>query len=360
MSSEINDIAKKVIENSLLPSKSTKIYNGAYNKFLTWCNKKNIKDYSENTLLVYFYELVTESKWKCSTLWSQYSMLRTVLNINYNVDISKYMKLRAFLKKQNEGYRAKKSKVFTKEQFDKFLDEAPNDKYLGLKVVLIIGISGACRCDELVNLTLNDVESLGSVIRVTIPDSKTNKSRSFTIIGDKYINLYQKYVALRPQDFESRRFFFKYLNGKCCRMVMGIHVIGKIPLKVATYLNLPQPNEYTGHSLRRTSATLLVDGGGDLTCLKRLGGWKSGTVAEGYIEESMFNQNENARKILSSHNVDVNINNDSIHDNTVIFNDSENISREVSTKKGVVPSEEVNFCGAVFKKCTVNINIYKK
>jgi integrase len=45
--------------------------------------------------------------------------------------------------------------------------------------------------------------------------------------------------------------------------------------------------EYTGHSLRRTSATLLVDEGGDLTTLKRHGGWRSSFVAEGYIEESI-------------------------------------------------------------------------
>jgi hypothetical protein len=47
--------------------------------------------------------------------------------------------------------------------------------------------------------------------------------------------------------------------------------------------------EYTGHSLRRTSATLLVDEGGDLTTLKRHGGWRSSFVAEGYIEESINN-----------------------------------------------------------------------
>jgi hypothetical protein len=54
------------------------------------------------------------------------------------VDISKFLKLRAFLKKTSEGYTAKKSKVFTKDEFDKFLFEAPDKLYLGLKVKKII------------------------------------------------------------------------------------------------------------------------------------------------------------------------------------------------------------------------------
>lgn len=49
---------------------------------------------------------------------------------------------------------------------------------------------------------------------------------------------------------------------------------------------------------RRTSATLLVDSGGDITSLKRHGGWKSTKVAEGYIENSIQSKLEIANKIL--------------------------------------------------------------
>jgi integrase len=73
------------------------------------------------------------------------------------------------------------------------------------------------------------------------------------------------YVNLRPADFQEQRFFLKYQNGKCYRMVMGIHKLGNAAKGVASYLNLPNWKEYTGHSLRRTSATLLVDEGGDLS-----------------------------------------------------------------------------------------------
>ena len=52
--------------------------------------------------------------------------------------------------------------------------------------------------------------------------------------------------------------------------------------------------------LRRTSATFLVDSGGDITTLKRHGGWKSSSVAEGYIEESIENKKRSPEKYYNS------------------------------------------------------------
>lgn len=59
-----------------------------------------------------------------------------------------------------------------------------------------------------------------------------------------------------------------------------------MPKEVAKYLNLQNPEQYTGHCYRRTSATMLVNAGGDITSLKRHGGWKSTEVAEGYIDNT--------------------------------------------------------------------------
>lgn len=167
------------------------------------------------------------------------------------------------------------------------------------QVALIMGVAGACRCDELARLKTDDIEDLKSALLVKIPRTKTGNCRSFTIIGEKCLRICRKYASLRPKDYEERRFFIKYHNGKCQRMVVGIHKISSTAREVAKYLNLENFSEYTGHSLRRTSATILVDSGGDLTCLKRHGGWRSDTVAEGYIEGSLENKMTTARKIFS-------------------------------------------------------------
>lgn len=144
---------------------------------------------------------------------------------------------------------------------------------------------------------MNDIEDFGSKLLIKIPDNKTKKPRSF-VINETYMPLYRKYVACRPENFESCRFFFKYSNGKGCRQVVGVHQFGKMPQIVAKFLNLPNADEYTGHRFRRSSATILVNAGADLIALKRHGGWKSSTVAEGYIEESFTNKVDIADKIF--------------------------------------------------------------
>lgn len=156
-------------------------------------------------------------------------------------------------------------------------------------------MSGACRSQELVQLKIEDIKS---GLLVKIHHTKTKKSRSFTVMGENILKTYRKYLALRPKNFNERRLFIKYQDGVCQRQVVGIHKISSIPQEVAKYLNLENVNEYSGHCLRRSSATLLVDSGGDITSLKRHGGWKSDSVAEGYIEESLKHKEDVARKIF--------------------------------------------------------------
>jgi hypothetical protein len=62
-------------------------------------------------------------------------MVKTTLNLKNGINIEKVSKLRAFLKRQNDGYTPKKSRVLTKEQVDRFLNFAPDNKYLMMKVL---------------------------------------------------------------------------------------------------------------------------------------------------------------------------------------------------------------------------------
>lgn len=164
-----------------------------------------------------------------------------------------------------------------------------------------MGIAGACRCNELVNLSITNIKDKGGYLYVTIPDTKTYVPRKFTVIQEGYpvnaVELYRKYVSLRPVNAGHVRLFVKYSAGRCTKQPVGINTLSKIPTRIASYLGLPEPGRFTGHSLRRSSATLLANGGGDLLSLKRLGGWKSSTTAEGYIEDCVTNKLEIAKKI---------------------------------------------------------------
>lgn len=135
VASDVEESARLAMD-VLLPTKSRTQYETAYTRFEKWCDEKRAKHPTENVLLAYFQQ---KSKvQKPSSLWSQYSMLRTMLSKNKNVDISRYNNLIAFLKRQSEGYKAKKSKVLTKENIENFLTKADDQHFLMMKVCLIL------------------------------------------------------------------------------------------------------------------------------------------------------------------------------------------------------------------------------
>lgn len=132
---------------------------------------------------------------------------------------------------------------------------------------------------------------------ITVPNTKTKITRRFTITGDLH-EICKKYISLRPKNTNVSSFFLNYQKGKCTTQKIGINKFGAMGKEVAKYLKLQNPELYTGHCFRRSSATLLVDAGGDITTLKRHGGWKSTSVAEGYIEDSLQNK-LNTEKLIS-------------------------------------------------------------
>jgi integrase len=326
MSSDSDDIPSDVEEaaqsaiSSIIPNKSKAKYDLAYEKLEKWCEGKNIKHINEKILLAYFEGKKTL---KASTLWTLYSMLRSELSLKRNIDIKKYTNLVAFLKRQSDGYHAKKSNVLSKQNIAKFLIEA-DDKtflmakvnsnrtinclhtyyyYLSFKVAMIVGIAGACRKSELTFLHVEDIVDNQSYFRVNIPNTKTKVIREFVITkgnidGVNFLDIIKKYINLRPPNVKHNRFFVKYNNGKCSIQPVGINTIGNLPKMIAKHIGLPDCVSFTGHCFRRTSATWLADSGADTMKIKRHGGWKSNSVAEGYVEDSLENKKKIATDIL--------------------------------------------------------------
>lgn len=91
-----------------------------------------INSTNEKDLLAYFDQL--SIKYKPSSLWAFYSMIRTMILTQTNIDISKYTQLIALLKQKSDGFESKRSKILTRENIRKFLLEADDDKFLLLKV----------------------------------------------------------------------------------------------------------------------------------------------------------------------------------------------------------------------------------
>ena len=102
-------------------------------------------------------------------------------------------------------------------------------------------------------------------------------------------------------------------------------MILKLPGIVEKTLSLA--GHYTGHCFRRSAATILANNCCNSLQLKRLGRWKSDSVAESYIDNSTASKIENANMIGSSKNSDTSVmgtssvlNNCSFQNCSIIFN----------------------------------------
>lgn len=355
---------------------------------MEWCKKNKARNLTENVLLAYFSSKAKNCK--SSTLWSTYSMLKSTLAVKNNIDISKYIKLIAYLKKQNVGYKAKKSKIFNRNEINHFLRDAPNESYLmwkvnliiiylricnitlnTLQICLLIGIAGACRRDELRKMRVQDIADKDDILIITIPDSKNGKKRTFTLTNDIFaeidpLELFRKYASLRPSHCSHNTFFINYRLGKCSTQVVGVHTFAKIPSLIAKYLDLPNPADYTGHCYRRTSASLLADSGADILTLKRHGGWKSSTVAEGYVEDSIANKINIGRRILTGTltqsfdtNTNFGVNNNPQYITEAISNPIAAVNSTVCKENVENSSPSASTSGVNIyncSNCTININ----
>ncbi|KAF2886344.1 hypothetical protein ILUMI_19829 [Ignelater luminosus] len=134
-----------------------------------------------------------------------------------------------------------------------------------------MGIMGACLAQELHNMQIENLKDLNEAFFVTIPNTKTKIVRTFTVTDNFYI-ICKKYLHLRPAGVPSQAFFLNCQKGRCSTQRIGINKFGVMAKEVTTYLKLPNPELFTGHTFRRSFVTLLIDGGGNITDLKRHGG----------------------------------------------------------------------------------------
>lgn len=164
-----------------------------------------------------------------------------------------------------------------------------------------IGILGVCRGDELTKLTVDNIRDSGKEFILSIPTTKTKVKKMYVIEGG-FTDIIRQYIKLRPPNVPTDRFFVQYRDGKCRCQVIGKNVIAKVPKEMAKFLKLPNPNSYTGHSYRRSGTTIAANNGATIEQLKRMGGWKSSTVFEKYIQESIGYKRQLGRLISGAIN----------------------------------------------------------
>jgi integrase len=319
--------------SKLIPEKSRNLYEKNYLDFLKWCEVNNVQEshYSENVILAFVSTLART--YAPSTMWTKFSMLRKSLTANGHKQALTLPKVEAYLKGNSKGHIAKKAETFSREQIEKYLIEASDETHLHYKVIVLFGLFGACRKSELTSMLLEDVSDEGPHLCVAIRASKTGP-RNFVVVGSENkgldaIIMFRKYIATRTKNAPSR-LFLTFRAGKCINAPMGKNTIGKVPSIVARFNGLLDFSKYTGHALRRTSATWMANAGVDMINMKRFGGWKSETAVEGYIAESITNKKSLAMKLEGKEAVEEKEN----CDKSIYFDDSSESKQPVINVAG--------------------------
>jgi integrase len=109
------------------------------------------------------------------------------------------------------------------------------------------------------------------------------------------VHLFKLYRELVPK--HEGALFRQVRKGKVTQQKRGKSFFYDLPKRIALFLRLDAPEKYTGHAIRRTATTWLAERGASTAIIQKFGGWKSTSVAQGYIDDSDKLRAEIAEKI---------------------------------------------------------------
>ena len=76
---------------------------------------------------------------------------------------------------------------------------------------------------------------------------------------------------------------------------IGKNTIGKVPQKIATYLQLPDAEGYTGHCFRKTAVTLAAEAGLGDQAMCNAAGWNNIQTSKRYTANTVSMKKKTAK-----------------------------------------------------------------
>lgn len=284
--------AAEAAREGVIPAKSKDVYEKAYARFMAWLASQGTDRISENTLLPYFREMLKEKK--PTTMWSEYSALKKMLRVRHAIDISAFASISDTLKQESKRHQKKKAATFTSEQVDEFLEKAPDTlEFQQDKLALLLGLYGGLRSEEYCSIQFEDVQMFDDHLKVTIKQRKTDQAGEgttfFALSCQQQFRCPVKTFRRYRDAFHIKQegpLFRQVRSGKVTQQKRGKTFFYDLPKRVAEYLRLDDKEKYTGHAIRRTATTWLAERGASTNIIQKFGGWKSASVAQGYIDDS--------------------------------------------------------------------------
>ena len=248
----------------------------------------------EECLSKFFKHLREEKNYASTSMWTFYSCLNSVMKRKYNVKLQELPRLTMLIKGFDTDIKGK-APIFDESQLKAFMLGSMESSYwLVRQAIVIVAFFGGLRLKECQDLLLEKMVRSSDGYKVTHSSCKQRSDQRDTafLVPENggfaaRLGVYLAKVNSDLSKFSGQAWWTGTKGQQFKNQPLGRNMIGKVTHDVAIRLNLPNPESYTFHSYRRTSATSAANGGMSSEQMQDFYGWKSASMCKEYISTSV-------------------------------------------------------------------------
>ena len=261
-----------------------------------------------------------------STILTTYSLINGVMKHKYSFNMNRYPRIAARMKVWQSEDVKKKAAVFTTEELKQFCgsEDLQGGYWEVRKAIVILAFFGGLRLVEAMGLELEKISPCAEGFNVVHkrakgrtdkPDSKFKVPKKKKPVQNAdgregevekpedafdWAACLGQYLDKLREDlgkFQGRVFYTGRKNGGLVKQPMGRNSLSSVPHEVARFLGKSNPEDYTFHSFRRSSATAAADAGATPQQMVDFFGWKHPSMTAEYISTSRHQLNTMADRL---------------------------------------------------------------
>jgi hypothetical protein len=188
----------------------------------------------------------------------------------------------------------KKAPIIPEGPLKKFMASEMKNAYWEVRqAIVLMAFFGGLRKTECQNLVLEKIirSPEGYIITHNRAKQRSDKLSSKFVVPQEggyadRLAIYLKKVNEQLSMFQGRVWYTGTTSTLLKKQPMGKNMLSNLPHELAKFLNLPDAENFTFHSFRRTSATSAADAGSSTEQLVDFFGWKNGSMCQEYISSS--------------------------------------------------------------------------
>lgn len=278
--------------------------------FLVFCNQSAVEPNGDALLKWAIFLRAGARRLAVSSIWTAISLVRKFLRFWMDVHVSsdshEWKVIKDYLKAEGRHSHAKQSSIVPKDLLMNYFKNGRQDgEMMVRKLAAGFQYFGGLRREEVAHLTFAHVRRKSYGVEFDVVGSKTDPAgtgATFLIPlkgGCGLVELFDQYCQLVPRPTKDDRLFVRYDRGHFTPMPVGKNTIADYTKLMADEAGLTgdQLKQFTSHGVRATTATVLADAGMSLENLMRAGRWRSASVAQRYMRESVVQRQEMARML---------------------------------------------------------------